>query len=525
MALQRGRIVVSVVLCAGLLASCRGPALRAMTEQVGGRTIRRPFASAVAYEAYFRAEFAASRGRWDDALRQLSLAATADPSDPWLPARTVEIQLRAGRHGPALDAAREAVRDFPEAAVAWLALGEARIAAGDREGATAAFSRALGLAPGDPEVRSSVARAQGAGADAVARAMETAPDARVGDRTVAQRLALDPMRDDRPTLRTVRWDRAQRAFERMAWPEVEALLGPIVRNDPRATRERLLLIEARVRDGRLRDAARLVATVSTSSGSDGVRPGDRARLWLRAGRAELAVEEAERAVRLSPDDGAARGVLGAALLQAGALARGLTVLAEIGPTAPQFAEARIVAADGLRRIGHPEAADALLAATLVAIPAEDAPARDRIRVARAAALAARGQVVEARAVVAAIETPAGRQQRGAWMLAVDPTATPFGDLRIRTRDPQADARADAWIALLCHERPGSCAPGEGDRALANAIAHALLAPETLRARAAVTTDRNAGRDWLREAAVRDPENPWNLRLRNQTATSTRPRSP
>jgi tetratricopeptide (TPR) repeat protein len=485
-----------------------------MIERIGGVDRPRAFASATAYEAYLRAELAVARGEPAIAARQLELAQIADPSDGYLASRRAEVLLLAGDRDGALEAAQDASQRFPDQAAAWLVLGEVRAERGDRAGASAAFTHALGLAPEDPEVRGAVASAQGAPLATVAHAIESAPDARAGDRTAAQRLALDPMRDDRPTLRSVRRERAHRAWLRHDYREVDAILSPLVEADARDAVDRVRVIEARAADGRLLDAARLVAGVPIGS-SDGVSPAEHARLWLLAGRPELAAEEAERAVHADPNDVLARVVSGEAWVRSGRVAEGVLRLAAIPPSSSEFVSVRIVAAEGLALEGRGEAADTSLARAIAAIPAAAPGDRDRLRLARARLLLSRGLDGEARAVLADVESPAGRQERGAMLTLNESPALALNDLRSRSNDPWQDGVADAWVALLCSQNPSACAPNERDRALASARQHAPTAPETLRALAVASSDRRAATDLLREAALRDPLSPWNGLLSRQ----------
>jgi tetratricopeptide (TPR) repeat protein len=471
----------------------------------------RPFASGTAYEAFLRAEMAMSRGDPETASRQLELAIMADPNDGFLYARRAEVLLAANDRDAALDSARQATERFPQQAAGWLALGEVLAARSDRAGAVRAFDRALGNAPDDPEVRAAVTRAAGGDATQVARAIRGAPEAGAGDRTVAARMALDPVRDDAPTLRSVRRVRAREAIARGAYRTVEALLAPLVESDPTAVQDRVQLIEARAADGRAHDAARLVAAVPVVPAIGGVAQAERARLWLIAGRADLAAEEARAALDHDGNDVLARVVLGESLARLGRVNEAVEVLARVAPTASRALDASLALASALRSRGRDDLADLSLERAIARRPSDDAPGRDRLRVALAESQMRRGALGEARRTLSGIESAWGRQRRGAMSIGLAPPADVAADLAVRTGTPLDDGRADAWRVLLCTESPDAagCTPNERDAALARARANAPEAPETLRALAITSTDRRRGMEYLRAAAVRDPLSPWN----------------
>jgi tetratricopeptide (TPR) repeat protein len=478
-------------------------------ERIGGAERVRRFASPTAYEAFLRAELALARGEAGAAARQLELAELADPADGYLAARRAEVLSIAGEREAALAAARQGTERFPREAATWLVLGEILAAQGDAAAASEAFTRALAEAPSDPEVRGAIARAQGASAASVAHAIETAPEARVGDRTLAQRLALEGAAEERPVLRTMRRERARRAWERRAWREVDVILSPLVLADPTAVIDRVRVIEARARDGRPGDAARLVPGVPLGTGAHGVPLAERARLWLIAGRAELAAEEAAQAFAQAPDDVQARRVLGEARVRTGRIEEGVMLLAGVPVDSPHFAEARIAAAEGLSRAGRHALADAALVRAVAMVPGDDAVARDRLRIARARLQMRRGGAEAARTILAEIESPLGRQQRGALLAHETPPAPVLADLRVRSGDRGEDAEADAWIALVCFQHPQACPGDERERALRVAREQASGAPATMRAMALASGEPATAMELVRQAALRDPLSPWN----------------
>lgn len=486
---------------------------RTIVETIGGAPRVRSFASSTAYEAFLRAEIAANRGAFEEAARQIELATFADDTDGWLCARRAELLLLAGERAEALTSAQACARRFGEQAACWVVLGESLIAAGRASEATAAFTRALAVAPGDPEVRESVAIGQGASRSSAATARENAPDSRPGDRTQAQRALLDAGRDRRPTLAALRRERARRAHERGAHREVDALLTPLYASQ-RATREdRVAIIEARVADGRARDAAPMVASLAMSSPAAAVSQSELARLWLLVDQPERALEACERAQSEGRDDALSKRLRGTALVRAGRSAEGLSVLASIDASEGEFVEAQIEASHALARQARGDLSDRVLSVAIERLGNDPSRAidRDRLRVARATSLSRRGANSQSATVVGAVETAWGRQQRG--MLAAasgGASVDVLRDLRERTGDRAEDGRADAWLVLVCQRggaTPGSqrlCGDTEIDRALIDAERRAAEDPVTLRARASRTRDAAEAAELRRRARILDP---------------------
>ncbi|MFO0606891.1 MAG: tetratricopeptide repeat protein [Polyangiales bacterium] len=415
-------------LALALALGCAAAPAAALRERVGGAPRLRGFASPTAYEAYLRAEVATARGDHAQALRQLELAAVADPTDGYLTARRVEVLLAAGDVDAARETAAALTEASPELSAAWLALAEARARANDPAGAMDAARRALALDPDDPDVRAAAAEVAGGDAQAIAAARAGAPEAREGDRSLAARaMALDPAGIFRRSAAARRRALAAEPAERGAGARVDAALSPVVTLDARRVADRIRVIEARALDGRPADAAPLVAGLRVGDGADAVRPAEHARLWLLAGRADLAAEEAAAALAASSDDPLARRVLGHARLRLGDTAGAADALAGLAMDAPagplvelrrdplsgafearahvpgeavaapggQWALARVAVAEALARAGEHALADRLLAAAVTSLTAPDARgARDRLRAARARALAARGAVAE-----------------------------------------------------------------------------------------------------------------------------------
>ncbi len=148
-----------------------------------------------------------------------------------------------------------------------------------------------------------------------------------------------------------------------------------------------------------------------------------------------------------------------------------------------------------------------------ALGARDARgARDRLRVARARALAARGAVAEGRAALAGAETAWGRHRRAALAAFTEAPGAVLDDLRARSGDAHEDALADAWVVLVCDAGQGRCDARDAAATLARAARDAPVAPATLRARAVRSEDRRAAGALVRRAAAIDPASPWTATL-------------
>lgn len=511
--MKRALLATTLALFAVVSGCQTTRARRTIVETIGGAPRVRSFASSTAYEAFLRAEIAVNRGSFEEAARQIELATFADDTDGWLCARRAELLLLAGDRTEALSSAEACARRFGEQAACWVVLGEALVAAGRASEATAAFTRALAVAPDDPEVRESVAIGQGASRSSAAAARENAPETRPGDRTRAQRALLDAGRDRRPTLAALRRERARQARERGAHREVDALLTPLYTSQ-RATREdRVAIIEARVADGRARDAAPMVASLAMSAQTAALSQIELARLWLLVDQPERAVEASERAAAEGRTDALAKRLHGTALVRSGRATEGLAMLATIDPSEGEFVEAQIEAAQALAQRARGDLAERVFTIAIERLGAEPSRAidRDRLRIARATALSRRGANTQSASVTGAVETAWGRQQRGI-LAAASGAGSPdvLRDLRERSGDRREDSRADAWLVLVC-QRGGAasgsgraCGDAEIDRALVDAERGAAEDSVTLRARASRTRDAAEAVALRRRARILDP---------------------
>lgn len=504
--MRRARAVLALLVVA-LVACVPRSNRHAMTETIAGVVRPRAFASATAYEALLRAELAIEHNDFEGAARQLELATFADDTDGWLCARRAEVLLLSGASDEGLEAARTCTRRFAEQAASWIVLGEALIERGQHIDATAAFTRALAVAPDDPEVRQSVALGQGASRSVAARARETAPQALPSDRTIARRALLDEGRDRRPTLATLRRQRAREAQARGAYSEVDALLTPLYASQRASVEDRVAIIEARVADGRAAQAAPMVATLTASDDSRGVSRPELARLWLLVRRPELALEECARARGEGRRDAVTRRLEATALARVGRAAESLELFASIQSDEGEFVEAQIEAAALLARSARADLADRALSVAVERLGREPARAidRDHLRVSRAALLARRSAMDAANAVLAEVETAWGRQQRGVMVAASGrSTADVLRDLRERGGDRREDARADAWLVIVCSRARPTCGDAESARALVDARAGAAEDAVTLYARSIRSADGAEAEALRRRAHERDP---------------------
>ncbi|MDP3274989.1 MAG: hypothetical protein Q8Q09_07310 [Deltaproteobacteria bacterium] len=492
--------------------ACARPPTQTLTERIAGVPRVRHFASATAYEAFLRAEILANRGQYADAARQLELATFADETDGWLLARRAEMLLRAGDTQDALEGAQDCVRRFPAQAACWLVQGEVLQRLARTAEASESFTRALAVASEDPEVRAAVAIAQGSDRVTAARALEDAPLARPGDRTLAQRALLDYARDTRPTLAVTRRTRAHDALVRGAFSQADSLLTPLLLTQRATLEDRLALISARVGDGRPADAIALVAGLELGHAQAGVSRTELAQRWLDVAQPARALELARESLAEGHDDGRTLRVLGESLIESDsrAVSEGLLALARVRVDDGEFVSAQTVAARALVRRAQPAWAAQVLTQAIARLSgdAHRAVDRDRLRVALASQHWAAGQRVQAQTLLAIVETPIGRQQRGILLASHDPPATVLRDLRERSGVLADDALADAIVVLVCLARDGHCEQAELTRRLAGALRGAQESAMTLRARALSSQDSHEREALLRHAWTRDPLSPW-----------------
>ncbi len=487
------------------------------TEHIGGRLRERPYASATAYEAFLRGELAAARGDFAEADRQMNLASFADESDPWIVARRVQHLTSAGQRARAVELARAATARYAGSSAAWLslatALGDDVATLAERD---AALARAVGLDPGDAEVRATAVRIA---------SRHTSTDA-----TPAR--VLPPA------------DPVERLTQSGQWSRAAALVAAHGGCDQGA---RLALAVTRVCAGDTAGALVAVGALSRSRGA--IDRTSVAWLWLRAGEVRRALDESALALT--------DGVAGAAAVRAAALAEADRVtealraaaLVSIDDRAPALAPATASSWEGrcapsgsigraegtprgsalalvtptvaaaLDRAGRRELGDVLIERAMTrlqALGADGVAARDALRQRAAARLDRLGRAGEATAALAAVEGVEGRLARaasGAW----DGSAAQVeGDLAAAAASPQTASRAAAWRVLWCARPTAHCAAPERTAAEDVVRASADEAPVAAMARALLGRDVDA----VARVAELDGRSPWRAWVAGQIAPAS-----
>lgn len=490
------------------LASACASAPPTTAERIAGRLRERPYASATAYEAFLRAELAAARGDFAEADRQMNLAAFADEADPWIAARRVQHLASAGQRTRAVELAREATRRHAGSSAVWLslatALGDAPSTLAERD---AALARAVGLDPGDAEVRATAVR--------------------IASRHAATDAA--PARPPSPA------DPVERLAEAGAWSQAAAWVAAHARREAPDDGDRLSLAVTRACAGDLPGARAAVGVLSRRRGA--VDRTAVAWLWLRAGELPRAMEEsalgmtegvtgaaAVRAIALAEADRPTEALRVAALVRvddrapvvaplspapwAGRCARsGPVGRAEGMPRGSALAWVTASVAASLDRAGRGDLADLLVARSMTrlqALGADGLDARDDLRQRAAARLERLGRGDDARAALASAEGVGGRLARAALHAWEGPGPLVEADLTAAAAAPEAAVWAAAWRVLHCARAPGRCAQPEVEAAERTVLAAMDEAPVVARARALSSRDAAA----LGRAAEADPRSPW-----------------
>lgn len=511
-------------LLAAALAGCAStPATT--TEHIGGRLRMRAYASATAYEAFLRGELAAARGDFVEADRQMDLATFADESDPWIVARRVHHLVAANQRARAIEVARAATSRYASASAAWLslasALGDEPATLAERD---AALARAVGLDPGDAEVRATAVRIA---------SRHTTTDA-------APARLIPPA------------DPVERLAGAGAWARAAALIASSARIDGPDAGPRLALAVARVCAGDRAGALGAVGALSRRRGS--VDRAAVAWLWLRAGEVTRALEESAlgmaesvrgaatvRALALAEADRATEALRVAILVGvddrapdaapshpspwAGRCARSGTLgLAEGTPRGSALALTAPAVAAALDRAGRTALADALMERTMTrlrALDADGAAARDALRQAAAARFDRLGRADEARSALAGVEGVDGRLARaaaGAWDGA---SATVTADLTAAAAEPATAPWAAAWRVLACSRPGASCAAPDVEAARGLVRASADEAPVVALARAFLAGDADAAA----RAGGLDAAGAWGRWVAGQVAPAAGDRGP
>lgn len=517
---------LALLLLSAAMSACAGSSGGTTLEHIGGRLRERPFASATAYEAYLRGELAAARGDFVEADRQLGLAAFADPSDSWIVARRVRHLLAADQTARAIDVARDGTLRHPGSSAVWLALAAAlgegtSSALAERD---AALARAVGLDPGDSEVRASAVRIA---------SRHTATDAVP---TVSRAAGASAVSVDR-------------LAEAGAWSRAAALLDASGRRQPPRADDQLARAVARLCSGDALGARSAVDALSRRRG-----PIDRttlAWLWLRVGERSRALEESALAL--------SEGVAGAATVRALALGENdqttealrVAALVDVSERAPRVAPtssapwagrcgrsgamgraegsapgSALVLVTGsvaaaLDRAGSGPLADLAIARAmqrLRSLAGEGAASRDALRAVAAARLDRLGRPSEA--PWDEVETPEGRLAAAAARSWRSSGPQALDELNPPTDDPTA-LWAAAWRVLVCARSSVQCAGGEQVAAESAVRAAADEAPVVLRAQAWLNRDPAA----LDRASAADPRSPWDAWIRAQLASASTPAAP
>lgn len=508
----RPALLLSIA-CVSLCAGCAVFGQRPLREKIGGELRTRRHANPAAYEAFLRAELAAAQHDFREADTLYEHASQLDPLDPQLVARRVEVLLENNQSQRALTLALQATRDFAQQSTAWLSLARVRMATHDTAGAREAAARAQVLSPLDPDVVAAVVRVAGGNDEDVVRAVRALSTSRQSDRNVAEIASVMHAETQVPLgvdWRVLRRLRAQRAFEAGLYAQADAWLTPLVRTDGMGENreDRLLLIEARIRDGRGDQAAALIAGLGESEQTTQSTV-DLASLWLRAGDAQRAEEMTRDVLVSAPLDGRAKLVRAQSWVALGRASDALQVLSSIESTSTYFVQARVLAVRTVQQLGNADLAKRLTQTSIAQLDVGDAPGRDRLRL----EAASHAQSVEEETQwLRAMETPWGRQQRGLLRALRTVDAAVLDDLLVRTGEPDQDARADAQLAMVCGLHATSCTGRDAGGALTRATATHEGYAETRRAKAVTLARTSLESAWaeLEVAMAMEPESPWNV---------------
>ncbi len=485
------------------------------TEHIGGRLRERPYASATAYEAFLRGELAAARGDFAEADRQMNLASFADEADPWIVARRVQHLTAAGQRARAIELARAATARYANASAAWLslatALGDETATLAERD---AALARAVGLDPGDAEVRATAVRIA---------SRHTSTDA-----TPARPLpSADPV---------------ERLSQAGQWSRAATLVAAHAGRDQGA---RLALAVTRVCAGDTAGAVVAVGALSRNRGA--IDRASVAWLWLRAGEVQRALDESAlgmtdgvagsatvRAVALAEADRVTDALRVAALVGiddrapslapaaasswAGRCARSGSIgRAEGMPRGSALALVTPAVAAALDRAGRRELGDVLMERAmtrLLALGADGGAARDAMRQRAAARLDRLGRAGEATAALASVEGVEGRLARGASGAWDGPAAPVEADLAAAAAAPETAGWAASWRVLWCARSPARCAGPERSSAEDAVRVSVDEAPVVVLARALLGRDVDA----VARAAELDARAPWRSWVAGQIAS-------
>ncbi len=359
----RPREAASVVVLLLLAACGASPTQATVTRRLAGQRTPGVFVSPSAYEHFLRGEIAASRGQWAEAATAYRMALASGEEDPLLDARLAIALERLGQHESADEVLARALALDADAEAVHLARAEIALVRGDATAAIAAFERARTSAPASETGAlrlAAVLRETGAArrADAVLAQLAreggpagaTAARARLsaalagGDVDATADAALALLRIAPAHARDVR-EAAQRALDAGR----AALAARVVAALPARDADLRLRIDIALANGESDAAEGLLAIAAPDALGGHVAT---ARLWLRAGRADRALELARDAAVREPGP-AARQLLGDAALAAGHPDEAADAYARVRPDAAEWPNATRGLAEALRRAGLP----------------------------------------------------------------------------------------------------------------------------------------------------------------------------
>jgi putative PEP-CTERM system TPR-repeat lipoprotein len=345
--------------------------------------------------------------RMPEAIRWLEKARALDRRDAAIAARLVDLYVANRQLDLALAVAKEAEAAAPDNVVALAALGRVQLALGDARNAQTTFGRMARLVAFDPGALTEVARYQLAANDSkgavysLEKALSARADflpaqvlmaeielaggetakaesraktivSRAPERAVGHRLLADAAMARKQFPEAVSGYRTALAKEETidgairlyrAYLESGAAQNAIelmegwVRAHPKDAVAIRALAEAHLRNGNLPQArAAYEQVLKLQPGDDPVLLNNLANVLLRLGEKRGAVEYAERAYRLAPNDAAIQDTLGWTLVERGDTDQGLRHLREARLRDPRNPEIRYHLAVALSRAGRKEEA-------------------------------------------------------------------------------------------------------------------------------------------------------------------------
>jgi tetratricopeptide (TPR) repeat protein len=411
-------------------------------------------------------------GRRSDAERLARRALTLDANQ--LEAMRVLADLAASRSfGPKADPAvrAEAIRLFEQLAVkdpdgsddVWSALARLRLASGDNAGAVAAARKLVQRRPGDEDALR-----------LLVQALVSAGKPKEGLETALSWLSAHPGDDD--LLPIV----VEMARETGEWPVIETMCNDLLQSDPDNVRARALRGEARLRQGRPKDALDDLELARASMPRDPMIRLHVAAAYQALHRLADATQIAESLSSEFPDNTFVRLLLAEVLARRGenASAReeyAAALRGSVGDDAEDserrdeirlrmaaldLADDNLQAArDGLLRLEHPEAPDALSVRARAAIMAGDMKEAKRLAKLFGVSEPVGGALLDGEAELVAGKTTRAGERFGTAISAGGPVVR--GDVaaiyRRHDRDDDAEKQLRAWVAA---------APADADARLA-----------------------------------------------------------